>query len=223
VLICTVAGEEENARRELLKIEGVKEVDTTSGAYDNIAVVERESIDELIDVVVDKIRKIPSVIKTETLLGKKKGEEEIILASANSQVVCFSQKELRPLLRGRYGVKGMKLTKGDGVASITAGRDIDLLTITENGYGKKTPLEKYRKSHRGRKGVRTIITNERNGKVLAIEGVKSKDEIILASLRGKVVRIPVSHIPVYERNTQGVRLMKLKEGDKVVSVTRVTK
>jgi len=71
--------------------------------------------------------------------------------------------------------------------------------------------------------VRTIITNERNGKVLAIEGVKSKDEIILASLRGKVVRIPVNHIPVYERNTQGVRLMKLKEGDKVVSVTRVTK
>jgi len=71
--------------------------------------------------------------------------------------------------------------------------------------------------------VRTIITNERNGKVLAIEGVKSKDEIILAILRGKVVRIPVNHIPVYERNTQGVRLMKLKEGDKVVSVTRVTK
>ena len=71
--------------------------------------------------------------------------------------------------------------------------------------------------------MRTIITNERNGKVVAIEGVKSKDEIILASLRGKVVRIPVSHIPVYERNTQGVRLMKLKEGDKVVSVTRVTK
>ena len=71
--------------------------------------------------------------------------------------------------------------------------------------------------------MRTIITNKRNGKVLAIEGVKFKDEIILASLRGKVVRIPVSHIPVYERNTQGVRLMKLKEGDKVVSVTRVTK
>jgi DNA-binding Lrp family transcriptional regulator len=71
VLISTTVGEEENVRRELLKVEGVKEADTTSGAYDNVAVLEGDSVDELIDVVTDTIRKIPSVVKTETLVAKK--------------------------------------------------------------------------------------------------------------------------------------------------------
>jgi DNA-binding Lrp family transcriptional regulator len=71
VLISTTIGEEENVRRELLKVEGVKEADTTSGAYDNVAVLEGDSVDELIDVVTDTIRKIPSVVKTETLVAKK--------------------------------------------------------------------------------------------------------------------------------------------------------
>jgi DNA-binding Lrp family transcriptional regulator len=74
VLISTTIGEEESVRRELLKVEGVKGADTTSGAYDNVAVLEGESVDELIDVVIDKVRKIPSVVKTETLVAKKTEE-----------------------------------------------------------------------------------------------------------------------------------------------------
>jgi DNA gyrase subunit A len=161
--------------------------------------------------------------KTEALVAQKIRGEEIMLASANGMAVYFNEKELRPRSRGTQGVRGMKLGEGDSIISIIAGKDMDVLTITENGYGKRTPIRKYRKTHRGSKGVRTIITNERNGKVAVIKGVKPDDEIILASLTGKVVRIPVSGISLQERNSQGVRLMKLKEGDKVISVTRLRK
>jgi DNA gyrase subunit A len=152
-----------------------------------------------------------------------KGEEEIMLASANGQATYFNEKELRPLSRVTYGVRGMKLRKGDKVISMIVGKDMDVLTITENGYGKRTPIRKYRKTHRGSRGVRTIITNERNGKVIAIKGVKPKDEIILTTLMGMVERIPVSGIRLQGRNTQGVRLMRLKEGDRVIGVTQLMK
>jgi DNA gyrase subunit A len=148
-----------------------------------------------------------------------KDEEEIMLASANGQATYFNEKELRPLSRATYGVRGIKLREGDKVISMIIGKDVDVLTITENGYGKRTPVSKYRKTHRGSKGVRTIITNERNGKVIAIKGVKPDDEIILTTLMGMVERIPVNGVRLQGRNTQGVRLIRLKKGDKVISVT----
>jgi DNA gyrase subunit A len=148
-----------------------------------------------------------------------KDEEEIMLASANGQATYFNEKELRPLSRATYGVRGIKLREGDKVISMIIGKDVDVLTITENGYGKRTPVSKYRKTHRSSKGVRTIITNERNGKVIAIKGVKPDDEIILTTLMGMVERIPVNGVRLQGRNTQGVRLIRLKKGDKVISVT----
>jgi DNA gyrase subunit A len=152
-----------------------------------------------------------------------KGEEKIMLASSRGRATYFDEKEFRPLSRVTYGVRGMKLIRGDRVISMIVGKDIDVLTITENGYGKRTPINKYRKTHRGSKGVRTIITNERNGKVVAIKGVKPEDEIILTTLTGMVERIPVSSIRLQGRNTQGVRLIRLKEGDKVIGVTQLRK
>ena len=97
----------------------------------------------------------------------------------------------------------------------------NLLTITENGYGKRSPISEYRKTHRGSKGVKTIITNERNGKVIYVKEVEEDDEIILTSKEGMIVRIPVKDIRIQGRSTMGVRIMRLNEGDKVVSVAKI--
>jgi len=97
----------------------------------------------------------------------------------------------------------------------------NLLTITENGYGKRSPIKTYRKTHRGSKGVKTIITNERNGKVLYVREASDNDEIILATKNGMIVRVPVKDIRIQGRNTMGVTIMKLNKGDKVVSVAKI--
>ena len=97
----------------------------------------------------------------------------------------------------------------------------NLLTITENGFGKRSPIEDYRKTHRGSMGVRTIVTNERNGNVIWVKEVEESDEIMLTSRDGMIVRIPVQGIRVQGRNTMGVRVMRLNEEDYIVSVSKV--
>jgi DNA gyrase subunit A len=120
------------------------------------------------------------------------------------------------------GVIGVRLRKGDKVVSMAVvGEEGNLLTITENGYGKRSPIQEYRKTHRGSKGVRTIVTNERNGKVLWVREVEEDDEIMLTSREGMMVRIPVNGIRVQGRNTMGVTIMRLNEDDKVVSVAKI--
>ena len=99
--------------------------------------------------------------------------------------------------------------------------DGNLLTITENGFGKRSTISSYRKTHRGSKGVKTIITNERNGKVLYVREASDDDEIILATKNGMIVRIPVKDIRIQGRNTMGVTIMKLNKDDKVVSVAKI--
>jgi DNA gyrase subunit A len=117
------------------------------------------------------------------------------------------------------------------------GEEGNLLTITENGFGKRSPIQDYRKTHRGSKGVRTIVTNERNGKVLFVREASDDEEIMLTTKNGMMVRIPVKDIRIQGRNTMGVRIMRLKriqgrntmgvrimrlnEGDKVVSVAKI--
>jgi len=101
------------------------------------------------------------------------------------------------------------------------GEEGNLLTITENGYGKRSPIRDYRKTHRGSKGVRTIITNERNGKVIYVREASDEDEIMLTSKEGMIVRVPVKDIRIQGRNTMGVTIMRLNKGDKVVSVAKI--
>jgi len=101
------------------------------------------------------------------------------------------------------------------------GEEGNLLTITENGFGKRSPIQDYRKTHRGSKGVKTIVTNERNGKVLFVREASDEEEIMLTTKNGMMVRIPVKDIRIQGRNTMGVRIMRLNEGDKVVSVAKI--
>ena len=149
------------------------------------------------------------------------GGEKIVISSAKGNACVFNEEDVRSMGRTAAGVIGMRLRKGDEVVDMEVAKGDDILAVTENGYGKRTPLEQYRITRRGAKGVRTIITNERNGKVVAIMEVRDEDEIVLSSKNGMMVRIPVSGVRRQGRNTMGVKLMNLNKGDKIVSVTKV--
>jgi hypothetical protein len=144
-----------------------------------------------------------------------------MIATAGGQACRFNEKELRPMGRATKGVIGIRLkNKKDAVVALTV-VDItgSLFTITENGFGKRSPIDEYRMTHRGSKGVRTIVTNERNGNVVFVSQVTDENELIITTEHGMTVRIAVRDIREQGRNTMGVRIMRLNEGDKVVSVT----
>jgi len=150
------------------------------------------------------------------------GAKEIILATRKGLAARFVETDVRPTGRATYGVRGVRLTKGDSVVSMAVVEPKDqLLTVCENGYGKRSPVEDYRKIRRGGKGVITIKTNERNGDVVCAMKVTDEEELIVTSVNGMVIRMPVQGISVLSRATMGVRLMKLKEKDKVTAVTRL--
>jgi DNA gyrase subunit A len=150
------------------------------------------------------------------------GNKEIIIATKNGKAVRFHEKDARPMGRATMGVIGIRLKGDDEVVGMSVvEEDSMLLTITENGYGKRSPVSSYRKTRRGAQGVITIKTTERNGKVVGVKGVSADDELIVTSQNGMVIRIPVRGIRAQGRATMGVRVMRLKEGDKVVSVARL--
>jgi DNA gyrase subunit A len=150
------------------------------------------------------------------------GTKEVILATRKGLAARFMETDVRPTGRATYGVRGIRLSKGDEVVSMAV---VDakgqLLTVTEKGYGKRSLVEDYRKIRRGGKGVITIKTGGRNGDVVCAKEVRDDNELIVTSVKGMVIRMPVSGISLLGRATMGVRLMRLKEGDKVTAVTRL--
>ena len=159
---------------------------------------------------------------TDVALIKGEAQTGIILSAKNGKAILFHEDELREMGRYASGVRGMRLEKGDEIASIEAVdlslSDSRLVTITENGYGKRTKLEVYRETHRGGKGVISIQTSARNGKVVCIKQVQNDDELMIATSDNMVTKIAVKKIPVQGRNTQGVRLMNVKAGERIVAV-----
>jgi DNA gyrase subunit A len=150
------------------------------------------------------------------------GHDTVFLASANGNAVRCSEEDVRATGRNSTGVIGIRLEKGDEVVDAFISRDNEtILTVTENGYGKRTEASEYRYISRGGKGVINIITSERNGKVVAVKSVDEKHDIMLISKNGITIRTPATGISVIGRNTQGVRLMNLKGGDKTVACTLV--
>ena len=124
--------------------------------------------------------------------------------------------------RTAHGVKAASLESGDVVVSmVTVRRDATLLSSTEHGYGKCSPVEDYRVSHRGGLGIITIKTTDRNGNVVAVKEVVDSDQLMIMTTHGQVIRVPVKGISLLGRNTQGVRLIHLDEGDLVSDVARV--
>jgi len=150
------------------------------------------------------------------------GKDKIILGSADGMAIQFSEEDARPMGRATYGVGGMRLRKGDRVKDmIIVDPSATLLTVCENGFGKRTPFEDYRDQSRNGLGVINIQTSERNGLVVSLQPVRESDDVMLITQKGMVIRTAVASIRVQGRNTQGVTLIKLDEGDKLVALARV--
>ena len=148
------------------------------------------------------------------------GDDEIVLAASNGKAVRFHEEEVRSIGRTASGVIGIQLEDNEKLVSMGTSREGNqVLAITINGYGKRTPLSEYRKTRRGTKGVNTIIVNERNGELAAVRMVNGDEEMMLISETGNLIRINVSDIGTYGRSTMGVRIFNLNEGDELASVS----
>jgi DNA gyrase subunit A len=150
------------------------------------------------------------------------GQQELILSTADGQSIRFKEEQVRPTGRGTFGVVGMKLDAGDKVVSmeiLTLG--FDILTVSEGGYGKRTEMAEYRLQSRGGKGIITMKTTDKTGRVIGVQQVSEEDQLMLISNKGKIIRLRIKDIRVIGRNTQGVRLIELEEGERVVSLARL--
>ena len=147
------------------------------------------------------------------------GDDDIIMVSHLGQAVRFHEKVVRPMGRDTSGVIGMRLRRGDEVIAMDIARDdSDLLVITENGFGKRTPLNEYAVKGRGGLGVRTVTLTDKKGYLVGVRVVRENHEIAIQSRDGTVIRMRVDGIGRYGRATQGVKVMNLREGDKVSAV-----
>jgi DNA gyrase subunit A len=154
--------------------------------------------------------------------GITDGTNEIILATQSGLAVRFHEDKVRAMGRTAYGVRGVALDPGDRVIGmVVVKRSSTLLTVCEGGYGKRSEISEYRLTNRGGKGVINIKTSDRNGPVVAIKEVLDDDELMIISQHGIVIRLPLTNVRVMGRATQGVRLINLDEGDKVIDVARV--
>ncbi len=153
------------------------------------------------------------------------GQREILLGTRQGMTIRFKEEEVRPMGRTAYGVKGITLEEGNeviGMETITPDSTTSILTVTEGGYGKRTPVGEYRVQGRGGKGIISVKTTERNGLAIGFLQVRDGDEIMLMAAQGKVLRCKVDDIREIGRNTQGVRILDLDgEGDRVVGVARL--
>jgi len=157
--------------------------------------------------------------------GLTDGAKEILLSSREGKAIRFAEEETRPMGRTARGVKGIELRPGDYLVSM----DIinpelkggTILSVTEKGYGKRTPIEEYPRQSRGGKGVITIKTTPRNGKLVGVQQIIEQDEVMLITDRGKIIRLSGEDISVIGRNTQGVKLIDLENGERVMAVTRL--
>jgi len=150
------------------------------------------------------------------------GQQQVFLGTLKGLAVRFHETEIRACGRFTGGVIGIRLTKGDRVIGMEVLRpNSTILTVCENGYGKRSKAEDYRLIHRGGKGVINVKVTERNGEVISIKEVIDDDELIMLTQEGMSIRVNVGDIRVISRNTQGVRLINLKQNDKIVAVARM--
>ena len=151
------------------------------------------------------------------------GSKKIFLATHDGMAICFDESDVRPMGRPAYGVRGITLDEGDYVVSVGAVTDsVEMLSVSEHGYGKRTKLEEYRKQSRAGKGVINMKTTDRNGKVVAVLPVVSNDiQMLVITNFGKLIRVETNTIRESGRSTQGVRLIDTSDGDMVSSASLI--
>jgi DNA gyrase subunit A len=151
------------------------------------------------------------------------GKHDVMLFSDEGKAVRFDENDVRPMGRGARGVRGMNLAKGGKVIALLVAENESqsVLTATENGFGKRTPLGDYPRHGRGGQGVISIQTSERNGKVVGAVLADDNDEVMLISTGGVLIRTSVAQIREMGRSTQGVTLIALGEGEKLAGLERI--
>ena len=159
--------------------------------------------------------KLIAVLKTD-------GNTEVVMASSTGKMVRFDENEIRIMGRNATGVRGINLEK-DAIcidANISDSNS-EVLVVSENGYGKRTSIEEYRKTKRGSKGVKTLNATNKTGKIVAFKLVNDEEDLMIITDFGMIIRIPIIQISKMSRVTQGVRLINLKENQKVSSVFNI--
>jgi DNA gyrase subunit A len=149
------------------------------------------------------------------------GAREVILFTSGGKAIRFNEAEVRAMGRDSTGVRGVKLVDGQSLIALIVVGEGHILTASANGFGKLTPLEDFPPHGRGGQGVIALQTSERNGDMVAALQVSPEHELMLISSNGTLVRTPVADVSVVGRNTQGVRLIRLDEGDRLTGIERV--
>lgn len=152
------------------------------------------------------------------------GNAEIMIAAHDGKAIRFHESTVRPVGRTSMGVRGISLDEGDeaiGMICLNADDNMDVLVLSENGYGKRTDLDEYRKTNRGGKGVKTINITEKTGKLVSIQAVNDQYDLMIIDRSGITIRTSVEQIRVAGRATQGVKIINLREGDAIASVVAV--
>jgi DNA gyrase subunit A len=154
--------------------------------------------------------------------GRTNGQNRVLVASRAGKAILFDESDVRPMGRTATGVRGITLSGGDEVVGMEVIHEgATMLTVTENGYGKRTNLEDYRLQRRGGQGIINIKTSDRNGQVVGVAQVIGSDDVMLITDGGKVLRCPVDGISTMGRATQGVRVMNLSRDERLVAVERL--
>jgi DNA gyrase subunit A len=168
-----------------------------------------------------------SINEGDQLLEAKltQGEDEVIMALRSGRAIRFNEIKVRPMGRNASGVRGIRLAGADdevvGMVCIPKDQKREILVVSENGYGKRSDLEDYRVTNRGGKGVKTINITEKTGKLIAIRDVNDGDDLMIINKSGIIIRMAIADLRIVGRATQGVRLIKITEGDAIAAVAKV--
>ena len=149
------------------------------------------------------------------------GRREVLLGTRDGMSIRFAETDLRPIGRNAVGVRGIELAEGDQVVAMSiVEEDTDVLAITENGYGKRTAIEEYRLQSRAGKGIKAMNLTDKTGGLAGQLLVRSDEDILIITDDGTIIRTPVDSIPLHGRATQGVRLMRVADGSRIMSIER---
>ncbi|TAK89289.1 DNA gyrase subunit A [Patescibacteria group bacterium] len=152
------------------------------------------------------------------------GSDEIVMSTALAQAIRFKETDARPMGRATRGVRGIRLRSGDSVVGMDVVQPgMQLLVVMENGYGKRTKVDQFTTHARGGVGIRAGVVSDKTGKTLDVRAIQSdKDDMVIVSTQGQVIRMALKDVSLIGRSTQGVRIMRLKEGDKVASIALIS-
>ncbi|MFC0212746.1 DNA gyrase subunit A [Paenibacillus chartarius] len=212
------------------KINAVIPVESFSSEYNIFfatmnGIVKKTPLDEYINIRKGGLIAV-NLREEDKLIGVKltTGSQEIIMCTKNGMSIRFSENDVRPMGRSATGVKGIDINEDDHVIDMDIVNETDsVLIVTTKGYGKRTPMDEYRIQSRGGKGIKTLNVTDKNGPIVGLKVVKEDEDLMIITASGTIIRTSMSGISMMGRNTQGVRLIHIREDDEVATVARVEK